>query len=66
MIWAEKLAKSHTLARDWLTKHVVKFKGIEEGSTDDFLNRMGLGDPDPSNHRSLVVQMSSCRLVSKR
>ena len=24
---------------------------MEEGGTDDFLNRMGLGDPDPSNYR---------------
>ena len=26
--------------------------GIEEGSIDDFMNKMGLGDPDPSNHRT--------------
>jgi hypothetical protein len=53
MIWAEKLAKSHTLARDWL-KQVRRqaAQDIEEGSTDDFLNRMGLGDPDPSNHKT--------------
>ena len=44
MIWAEKLAKSHTLARDWLNKARRQSNGIEEGSTDDFLNRMGLGD----------------------
>ena len=25
---------------------------VQEGSTDDFLNRLGLGDPDPSNHRT--------------
>ena len=52
MIWAEKLAKSHTLARDWLNKARRQSNGIEEGSTDDFMNRMGLGDPDPSNHRT--------------
>ena len=52
MIWAEKLAKRHTLARDWLNKARRQSKGIEEGSTDDFLNKMGLGDPDPSNHRT--------------
>ena len=23
---------------------------IKEGSLDDFMNRMDLGDPDPSNH----------------
>jgi hypothetical protein len=27
-------------------------KGIDEGSTDDFLNRMGLGEPDPSDTRT--------------
>ncbi|MEC7289523.1 MAG: hypothetical protein VXW22_05455, partial [Pseudomonadota bacterium] len=26
--------------------------GIEDGSMDDFMNRMGLGDPDPSNYRT--------------
>tara|TARA_B100002019_G_scaffold16103_1_gene12669 strand:- start:2558 stop:2842 length:285 start_codon:yes stop_codon:yes gene_type:complete len=52
MIWAEKLAKSHTTAREWLKQARRAAQGIEEGSTDDFLNRMGLGDPDPSNHRT--------------
>jgi hypothetical protein len=53
MIWAEKLAKSHTLARDWLKQaRRQAAQNIEEGSTDDFLNRMGLGDPDPSNHKT--------------
>ncbi len=52
MIWAEKLAKSHTTARDWLNKaRRQSAQNIEEGSIDDFMNRMGLGDPDPSNHR---------------
>ena len=53
MIWAEKLAKSHTTARDWLNKarrHAAH--DIEEGSIDDFMNRMGLGDPDPSNYKT--------------
>ena len=53
MIWVEKLAKSHTTAKDWLQKaRRQASQDIEEGSTDDFLNRMGLGDPDPSNHRT--------------
>ena len=52
MIWAEKLAKSYTTARDWLQKARRQSKGIEEGSMDDFMNKMGLGDPDPSNHRT--------------
>ena len=25
---------------------------IQEGSMDDFMNRMGLGDPDPSNYKT--------------
>ena len=25
---------------------------IEEGSIEDFMNRMGLGDPDPSNYKT--------------
>jgi len=53
MIWAEKLAKRHTTARDWLKKarrHAAQ--DIEEGSMDDFMNKMGLGDPDPSNHKT--------------
>ena len=53
MIWAEKLAKAHTTARDWLNKaRRQATSDIEEGSTDDFLNKMGLGDPDPSNHKN--------------
>jgi hypothetical protein len=53
MIWAEKLAKSHTLARDWLQKaRRQSSQEIEEGTIDDFMNRMGLGDPDPSNHKT--------------
>ena len=51
MIWAEKLSKSHTTAREWMRQARRASKGIDEGSTDDFLNRMGLGDPDPSNHK---------------
>ena len=53
MIWAEKLAKAHTLARDWLKQaRRQAAQDIEEGSTDDFLNRRGVGDPDPSNHKT--------------
>ena len=53
MIWAEKLAKAHTLARDWLKQaRRQAAQDIQEGSIDDFMNRMGLGDPDPSNHKT--------------
>ena len=53
MIWAEKLSKANTTARNWLQQaRRQSFIDIEEGSTDDFLNRMGLGDPDPSKHKT--------------
>ena len=53
MIWAEKLAKAHTLARDWLNKaRRQAAQDIQEGSMDDFMNKMGLGDPDPSNYKT--------------
>ena len=53
MVWAQKLAKSNTSANEMLKKaRRQSSQDIEEGSTDDFLNRMGLGDPDPSNHKT--------------
>ena len=52
MIWAEKLSKSNTTARNWLQQaRRQASQDIEEGSTEDFLNKMGLGDPDPSNYK---------------
>ena len=53
MIWAEKLAKANTTAREWLKKarRTAANPDMQEGSMDDFMNRMGLGDPDPSNHK---------------
>ena len=52
MVWAQKLAKANTSANEMLKKaRRQSSQEIEEGSTDDFLNRMGLGDPDPSNHK---------------
>ena len=53
MIWAEKLAKSNTTAREWLRMaRRQSSQDIHEGSVDDFMNRMGLGDPDPSNYKT--------------
>ena len=53
MVWAQKLAKANTSANEMLKKaRRQSSQNIEEGSTDDFLNRMGLGDPDPSNHKT--------------
>jgi hypothetical protein len=54
MIWAEKLGKANTTAREWLRKARRQSANpdMQEGSMDDFMNKMGLGDPDPSNHRT--------------
>jgi hypothetical protein len=54
MIWAEKLGKANTTAREWLRKarRQAANPDMQEGSMDDFMNRMGLGDPDPSNYRT--------------
>ncbi|AIX20071.1 hypothetical protein HOQ61_gp180 [Synechococcus phage ACG-2014f_Syn7803C7] len=53
MIWADKLAKSHTTARDWLQQaRRQSAHQIEEGTIDDFMNRMNLGNPDPSDHKT--------------
>jgi hypothetical protein len=53
MIWANKLAKANTSANEMLkmARRQITHK-IEEGTMDDFMNRMGLGDPDPSNHKT--------------
>jgi|TARA_R110002020_G_scaffold351697_2_gene564864 hypothetical protein len=53
MIWANKLAKANTTANEMIKMaRRQASQSIEEGSADDFLNRMGLGDPDPSNHKT--------------
>jgi len=53
MVWAQKLAKANTTANEMLKKaRRQSSQDIEEGTMDDFLNRMGLGDPDPSNHKT--------------
>tara|TARA_B100001287_G_scaffold57031_1_gene45332 strand:+ start:1287 stop:1601 length:315 start_codon:yes stop_codon:yes gene_type:complete len=51
MVWAQKLAKANTTANEMLKKaRRQSSQDIQEGSIDDFCNRMGLGDPDPSKH----------------
>ena len=54
MIWVEKLAKANTSAREILKRARGRAANPDmvEGSIDDFMNKMGLGDPDPSNHRT--------------
>ena len=51
MMWAQKLAKANTTANEMLRKaRRQAINNIEEGTLDDFMNRMGIGEPDPSNH----------------
>lgn len=53
MIWADKLAKANLSAGEMLRKarRQAQNPDMQEGSLDDFMNRMDLGDPDPSNHK---------------
>ena len=54
MIWADKLAKANRSAGEMLRKarRVANNPEMVEGSMDDFLNQMDIGDPDPSNHKT--------------
>ena len=54
MIWAEKLAKANRSAATLLrqARRRAANPDMQEGSLDDFMNALDLGDPDPSNHRS--------------
>jgi membrane protein involved in colicin uptake len=54
MIWAEKLAKANRSAATLLrqARRRAANPNMQEGSLDDFMNQLDLGDPDPSNHRS--------------
>jgi len=54
MIWAEKLSKSNRSAATILrqARRRAANPNMQEGSLDDFMNAMDLGDPDPSNHRT--------------
>ena len=54
IIWAQKLAKVNTTAATWLRQARQKASNpdMPKGGTDDFLNRMGLGEPDPSDQRT--------------
>ena len=54
MIWADKLAKAKRSAGEMLRKarRMANNPDMVEGSMDDFLNQMDIGDPDPSNHKT--------------
>lgn len=54
MIWAEKLAKANRSAATILrqARRRASNPNMQEGDMDDFMNKLDLGDPDPSNHKS--------------
>ena len=54
MVWATKLAKANQSAGEMMRKarRIRNNPDIKEGGLDDFMNRMDLGDPDPSNHKT--------------
>ncbi len=50
--WAGKLSKSNRSAYGMLRSARRENRNPNADGLDKFLNQMGLGDPDPSNHRS--------------
>ena len=54
MIWAEKLAKANRSAASMMrnARRKAMNPDMQEGSLDDFMNQLDLGDPDPSNHKT--------------
>ena len=54
MIWADKLGKANRSAGEMLRKarRIASNPDVTEGSLDDFMIKMDLGDPDPSNHKT--------------
>jgi len=52
MIWANKLAKANRSAGEMLRKaRRAARNDIKEGSLDELLNDMDLGNPDPAQHK---------------
>jgi len=54
MIWVEKLSKANQSVRVMLNRarRSCNNPSMEEGSLDDFMYKMDLGNPDPSSHVS--------------
>ena len=53
MVWANKLAKANHSAQEIMRAARRKaFSNEEEGGLGDFLQGMGLGNPDPSTHKT--------------
>lgn len=54
MIWIEKLSKSNTTVATMVrrARRTALNPDMKEGSLDEFLNILDLGNPDPSEHRT--------------
>ena len=54
VIWVEKLGRANRSAGSILRQARRKAANPEmvEGDMDDFLNKLDLGDPDPTNHKT--------------
>ncbi len=54
MIWAQKLAKSNKSAESMLrmARRQSTLTDAPKGGLDDFMNRMDIGDPDPSTYKT--------------
>lgn len=54
MIWVEKLAKANRSAATMLrqARRTAANPDMKQGSLDEFLNILDLGNPDPREHRT--------------
>lgn len=54
MVWAQKLSSNNQSAAKILrqSRRISQNPEMKEGSLDDFLNKMDLGDPDMNNHKN--------------
>ena len=54
MVWANKLAKANRSAYEMISqaRRALLRKDDPDDALGNFLDQMGLGDPDPSNHKS--------------
>lgn len=54
MVWAQKLSSHNQSAAKILrqSRRISQNPEMKEGSLDDFLNKMDLGEPDPTRHKT--------------
>lgn len=53
MVWANKLAKSNRSAYEMMNqaRRALRRSDVPDDALGNFLDKMGLGDPDPTNHK---------------